>query len=74
MTSGRQEARIAHTADYYVIPAPFPCSVALFRCPCGAKAVESDPKRVAPKNWSTAEDGASRCPVCTAKAASGTLR
>ena len=79
MTSGRQEARIAHTADYYVIPAPFPCSVALFSCPCGAKAVESDPKRVAPKGWSTTGEGSPRCPVCTAKASSraatsGTLR
>jgi hypothetical protein len=57
------------TADYLVIPAPFPCSVALFSCPCGAKAVD-DPRHVEPKGWSTAEDGSPRCPVCTAKASS----
>jgi hypothetical protein len=61
---------MAQTADYIVIPAPFPCSVALFSCPCGAKAVESDTKRVAPKGWSTAEDGSPRCPVCAGKASS----
>ena len=67
MTSLRDEARIVQTAEYLVIPVPFPCSVALFSCPCGAKAVESDTKHVVPKGWSTAEDGSTRCPVCTAK-------
>jgi hypothetical protein len=61
---------MAQTADYIVIPAPFPCSVALFSCPCGAKAFEYDPREVEPKDWSTAENGSLRCPACTAKAAS----
>jgi hypothetical protein len=53
LTSGRDEVRIARTADYFVSPAPYPCSVAMFRCPCGAKAVEYDVKRVAPPGWET---------------------
>ncbi len=53
-------------AEYVVIPAPVPCSVALFSCPCGAKAFE-DTKHVAPKGWSPADDGSVRCPACSAK-------
>ena len=67
--AARSEDR-AETAEYIVIPAPFPCSVALFSCPCGAKTVEYDVKRAAPTGWSTADDGSNRCPRCTAEAAS----
>jgi len=67
LTSKRDPSRIVPTADYFVIPAPVPCSVALFSCPCGAKAFESDPKQLAPKGWTTADDGSVRCPVCSAK-------
>jgi len=62
----REEARIAGTVDYVVIPAPFPCSLALFTCPCGAKAVD-DPRHATPKGWTTAADGSVRCPACSAK-------
>ena len=43
LTSVRDPSRIMPTADYFIIPAPVPCSVALFSCPCGARADESDP-------------------------------
>jgi hypothetical protein len=55
------------TADYFLIPAPVPCSVALFTCPCGAHAVDYDPKDVSPPGWSKAEDGSQRCPRCSAE-------
>ena len=55
-------------AEYVAVPTPFPCSVALFTCSCGAKTVEYDPKTVAPTGWSTTEDGAARCPECTERA------
>jgi hypothetical protein len=77
LTSDRDEPKIVQTADYFVTPAPIPCSVALFSCPCGATAVEYDVKRVAPAGWSTADDGVLRCPACTAVASSrapGALR
>ena len=32
------------TADYFVTPAPVPCSVAVFSCACGATDVECDPE------------------------------
>jgi hypothetical protein len=66
LTSLREGSRIAPTAEYIVIPVPFPCSVALFSCPCGAKAVE-ETKKAAPKGWSVDADGSARCPVCVAK-------
>ncbi len=64
LTTRRGEARIAQTADYYVIPAPVPFSVALFTCPCGAKAVEYDVKRDEPAGWMTADDGSHRWAPC----------
>lgn len=64
MTSDRDEANIAQTAEYFVIPASFPCSVALFSCSCGAKTLEYEVERVAPTGWVTTEDGELRCPVC----------
>lgn len=67
LTAGGDGAKIASTADYFVIPAPCPCSVALFSCPCGAKAVEYDLKEVAPPGWSTSDDGVLRCPECSAR-------
>ena len=70
LTSQRHAAKIAQTADYYAIPAPFPRCVVLFTCPCGAEAVESDLKRVAPTGWSTADDGSHRCPACFAESTS----
>jgi len=72
LTRRRDGARIAQTADYFVIPVAFPCSVALFRCRCGAKAVEYDVKRVAPTGWGTADHGSHRCPACIARASSHT--
>jgi len=66
LTSLRERSRIASTADYIVIPAPVPCSIAVFSCPCGAQAFE-DTKHVAPEGWSVSEDGSVRCPVCAAE-------
>jgi hypothetical protein len=60
------------TADYFVIPAPFPCGVALFHCRCGAHAVEYDLKRGVPTGWSTSDEGADLCPHCSAQAAGRT--
>lgn len=70
LTSRCRETKIAETADYFVTPAPIPSSVAVFSCPCGATAVEYDATEVAPPDWSTADDGSCRCPVCTAEALS----
>jgi hypothetical protein len=71
LTAARRESEDSSvTAEYVVIPAPFPCSAGLFSCSCGATAVEYDLKRVAPEGWSTAEDGSCRCPRCTAEGAS----
>ena len=70
LTSGSDEARIGQTADYFVIPGPFPCSVAVFSCPCGAKAIDYDVKQVAPPGWGTADDGSYRCPACIAEESS----
>jgi hypothetical protein len=72
LTGPGQDAKIAQMADYFVIPTPVPCSVALFTCPCGAHAVEYDVKRAAPTGWSTADDGSCRCPRCSAKLAGRT--
>jgi hypothetical protein len=63
-----REAKITQTVDYFTIPAPFPCSVALFSCRCGATAVEYDLEQTTPAGWSTAEDGSDRCPRCSAAA------
>jgi hypothetical protein len=60
--------KIAQMADYFVTPAPIPSSVAVFSCRCGATQVEYDATEVAPPDWSTADDGSHRCPVCTAEA------
>jgi hypothetical protein len=62
--------KIAQTADYFITPAPVPSSVAVFSCACGATEVEYDVKDPAPPEWSTADDGSPRCPVCTAAASS----
>jgi hypothetical protein len=62
--------KIAGTADYFITPAPVPSSVAVFSCACGATEVEYDVKDAAPPEWSTADDGSPRCPVCTAAASS----
>jgi len=70
LTTRRAEIKIAQMADYFVTPAPIPSSVALFSCPCGATAAEFDAKEVVPPDWSTADDGSCRCPVCTAEASS----
>jgi hypothetical protein len=70
LTSLRYEVKIVQTADYFVTPAPIPSSVAVFNCPCGATAAEYDAKDLAPPDWSTADDGSHRCPVCTAEASS----
>jgi hypothetical protein len=56
-------------ADYFVVPAPVPCSVAVFTCPCGAKTVEYDLERASPPGWSSTEDGSTLCPPCSAAAA-----
>jgi hypothetical protein len=72
LTTGRREARIAPTADYFVIPAPVPCSVAVFTCPCGAKAMEYDLERALPEGWSSTEAGSTLCPHCSAAAAERT--
>jgi hypothetical protein len=66
LTSLRKRSRIDPTAEYIVIPAPVPCSIAVFSCRCGAQAFE-DTKHVAPEGWSTADDGTVRCPVCSEK-------
>jgi len=42
LTRTRRDDKIARTTDYFVIPAPVPCGVALFTCRCGAYAVEYD--------------------------------
>jgi len=55
-------------AEYLVTAAPFPCSLVLLSCPCGANAVEYDVKRGAPPGWSTADDGSDRCPACAREA------
>src|SRR5512132_409292 len=68
LTSRRREMKIAQMADYFVTPAPIPSSVAVFSCRCGATKVEYDATEVAPPDWSTADDGSHRCPVCTAEA------
>jgi len=65
----RHGTKIARTADYFVIPAPVPCTVAAFTCACGARAFESDRTRGLPSGWSSAEDGSNRCPPCSAAAA-----
>jgi hypothetical protein len=62
--------RIGQTVDHFVIPAPYPCSVALFTCPCGAQAVEYDVERVAPPGWEMGDDGLPRCPACIAEESS----
>jgi hypothetical protein len=62
--------KIAWTPDYFVTSAPFPCSIALFSCSCGARAVEYDLKQGAPAAWTTAQDGSQRCPACSTEAAS----
>jgi hypothetical protein len=72
LTDGDDGRRIPPTADYFVIPAPCPCSVALFSCRCGATAVDYDLKDDAPPGWETAEDGELLCPVCAAKASETT--
>jgi hypothetical protein len=59
------DPRIAYTVDHFVISAPFPFAVALFRCRCGAKAVEYDLKRAAPTGWSIVDTGSHRCPRCS---------
>jgi hypothetical protein len=69
LTAGGYAAKIAPTADYFVIPAPCPCSVALFSCACGATAVDYDLKQDLPPGWEAAEDGEFRCPRCSAEAA-----
>jgi len=69
LTTRRREARITQTADYFVIPAPVPCSVAVFTCPCGAQAMEYDLERPLPAGWSSTEDGSTLCPRCSAAAA-----
>jgi hypothetical protein len=69
LTADADGAKIAPTADYFVIPAPCPCSVALFSCPCGASTVEYDVKHAAPPGWETTDDGEARCPECSARAA-----
>jgi hypothetical protein len=69
LTADGDGAKIAPTADYFVIPAPCPCSVALFSCPCGANAVDYDVKDAAPAGWTTTDDGEARCPECSARAA-----
>jgi hypothetical protein len=51
-------------AEYFAIPAPCPCSVALFECACGATAVDYDLQKAVPAGWSVAEDGSVRCPRC----------
>jgi hypothetical protein len=58
------------TADYFVIPGPAPCSVALFTCPCGAHAVDYDLSDEAPPGWTKSDDGELRCPECTRRASS----
>ncbi len=57
--------------EYFEIPAPFPCSVALFVCGCGATAVDYDVTEPAPTGWSVAEDGSARCPRCYARSPTG---
>jgi hypothetical protein len=70
LTTPHGGAKIAGTADYFVIPAPVPCTVAVFTCPCGAQVVEADREQALPPGWSTTEDGSSRCPRCSAGTAS----
>src|SRR5215467_7763556 len=69
LTRPHRRTRIVFTADYFVIPAPVPCSVAVFTCRCGAQTVEYDLERAAPPDWSSAEDGSTLCPRCSAAAA-----
>jgi hypothetical protein len=68
LTAGRHGAKIAPTAEYFVIPAPCPCSVALFSCACGATVVDYDVKEAAPAGWEAADDGEVLCPECSARA------
>jgi hypothetical protein len=68
LTRPRSGGRMTSTAEYFVTIAPFPCGVALFTCRCGARTVEFDPKRPAPKGWATADDGSPHCPVCSEQA------
>ena len=64
LTTRRDGETIVRTADYFIIPGAFPCTVAVFKCPCGATTVEYDVRRVVPPGWGTTEDGSPQCPHC----------
>jgi hypothetical protein len=52
------------TVEYHVTYAAIPCSLALFRCRCGASTVEYDLKRKTPDHWVAVDGGSYLCPHC----------